>query len=79
VSNNDVTSVPQACDARSPVRDTARSRGLCRTHPDLTLARALIYATALINALKFVTVDGPLALEREANVRVPYQRALPTC
>ena len=50
-----------------------RAVTLRRLHPELTLSRALIYATALVNTLMFVSVDVPATLERESNVLVPYR------
>jgi predicted nucleic acid-binding protein len=47
---------------------------LRRAHPALTLPRALIYATALVNSLIFISVDVPPDLQSESNVVVPYQR-----
>jgi predicted nucleic acid-binding protein len=52
-----------------------RAVSLRRLHPALTLSRALIYATAIINILTFVSVDVPASLESEPNVLVPYRRA----
>ena len=52
-----------------------RAVSLRRDHPALTLSRALIYGTAMINLLTFVSVDLPAGLETKSNVLVPYRRA----
>ena len=46
---------------------------LARAYPELPLTRALIWATAQVNSLEFVSVDLPQSLRDHANVRVPYQ------
>jgi len=51
-----------------------RAVTLLRVHPRLTVPRALIYATALINSLPFVSVDLPAELQTESTIVVPYQR-----
>ena len=51
-----------------------RAVALQREYRSLTLPQALVYATALINSLTFVSVDVPLDLQRDAHVMVPYTR-----
>jgi hypothetical protein len=59
---------------------------LCRTHPELTLPRALVYATALIDTLTFTsqlvaTCRGPrrriAPLQRLALPQAPRRRGEP--
>src|SRR5262249_41227602 len=47
-----------------------------RAHPSLALSRALIYATALVNSLTFISVDVPADLRAESNIVVPYPQQL---
>ena len=50
-----------------------RAVAVHHAHPSLTLPRALIYATALINSLTFISVDLPADLHAELNIVVPYR------
>jgi predicted nucleic acid-binding protein len=54
-----------------------RAVSLRREHATMSLPRALIYATALINAMTFVSVDIPSELEAASNIVVPYARNRP--
>lgn len=49
-----------------------RAVAVHRAHPSLALSRALIYATALVNSLTFISVDVPADLRAESNIVVPY-------
>jgi hypothetical protein len=42
-------------------------------HPSMPLPRALVYATALVNSLTFISVDLPADLRAESNIVVPYR------
>jgi len=55
-----------------------RAVAVHRAHPSLTLPRALIYATALVNSLTFISVDVPADLRSESNIVIPYRRSADT-